>query len=106
MDKNFHDLLVRYVNGDCTAEEIEKVNRWYEEIADNALHLEVEEKLATRARMLTKIRKSLAEHNHPVPGHRHLFTNSLLKVAAAVVVLIVAGLWLFRGTDPVADDRL
>ena len=106
MDQNFHDLLIRYVNGDCTAEEIEKVNRWYEEIADNALHLEVGEKLATRARMLSSIRKSLAEHDRPVRKQRYLFTHTLVKVAAAVVVVVVSGLWLFTGTDPVADDRL
>jgi transmembrane sensor len=106
MDKNFHDLLVRYVNGDCTAEEIERVNRWYEEIADNALHLEAGEKQATRARMLSNIRKSLAEHDRPVRKHRYLFIPTLVKVAAAVAVVVISGLWFFRSTDPLADDRL
>ena len=106
MDKNFHDLLVRYVNGECTSEEIEKVNRWYEEIADDAFHLEVGDKLATRARMLANINKSLAERDRPVGKRRFLFTHTLVKVAAAILVAVVSGLWLFTGTDPVADDRL
>jgi ferric-dicitrate binding protein FerR (iron transport regulator) len=106
MDQSFHNLLVRYVNGDCTEEEIEKVNRWYEEIADNALHLEVGEKLATRARMLSSIRKSLAEHDRSIHKHRYLSTPALVKFAAAAVLAVVAGLWLFTGTDGVADDRL
>src|SRR5687768_909746 len=106
MDKNFHDLLVRYVNGHCTSEEIERVNRWYEEIADNALHLEAGEKDATRARMLSNIRESLAEHDRPVRKHRYLFTHTLVKVAAAVIVVVVSGVWLLTGSEPLADDRL
>ena len=44
MDKNFQDLLVRYVNGHCTPEEIEKVNHWYEEIEDRELQMDEGEK--------------------------------------------------------------
>ncbi|HET9487965.1 MAG TPA: FecR family protein [Chryseosolibacter sp.] len=106
MDKNFQNLLVRYVKGDCTAEEIEKVNRWYETIADNTLHLEPDEKQAIRTRMLSNIRKSLAEHNRPVRKHRYLFTHTLVKVAAAVILVVVSALWLFTGGDPVAADDL
>lgn len=106
MDQNFHNLLVRYVNGDCTAEEIEKVNRWYEEIEDNDLHLEVGEKQAVRARMLTNIRKSLAEHHRPASKHRYLFTPTFIKVAASISVVVVSGLWLFTGTNRLADDRV
>jgi transmembrane sensor len=106
MDKNFHDLLIRYVNGDCTTEEIEKVNRWYGKIADDALHLEVGERLTTRERMLSSIRKSLAEHARPVHKHRYLFTHTHVKVAAAVVLVAVCGLSLFTTTDPVPDDLL
>jgi ferric-dicitrate binding protein FerR (iron transport regulator) len=106
MDKNFQDLLVRYVKGDCTAEEIENVNRWYEEIADDTLHLGPDEKQATRTRMLSNIRKSLQQHDRPVSKHRYLFTHTLVKVAAAVVVVVVSALWLFTGSEPAADDLL
>ncbi|HEX8038456.1 MAG TPA: FecR domain-containing protein [Chryseosolibacter sp.] len=103
MDKNFHDLLVRYVNGECTEEEKEKINRWYEEIADNALELDEHEKSATRERMLSNIRRSLAEERLPAPRRRYLLTPVLVKAAAAVVVLVVAGLWLFSGFNPVGE---
>jgi len=106
MDNNFHDLLVRFVNGNCTPEEIEKVNRWYEEIADNALHLEVDEKHATKARVLSSIRTSITEHHRPIRKQRYLFTPTLVKVAAAVVVIAVSALWFFTGTDPVSDGPL
>jgi transmembrane sensor len=106
MDKNFHDLLVKYVNGDCTAEEIEKVNRWYEEIEDDALHLDPDERQGTRARMLSNIRKSLAEDHPPVTRHRYLSTPTFIKVAAAVLVVVVSALWLFTKTNRVTDDHL
>lgn len=102
MDKKFHDLLVRYVNGDCAAEEIEKVNRWYEKIAGDELHLEEWEKGATKERMLSNIRKSLAEHDHPAGRHRYL-VRTLAKVAAAVLLLAVSGVWLLRGADSTPD---
>ena len=106
MDQNFHNLLVRYVNGDCTAEEIEKVNRWYEEIEDNDLHLEAGEKQAARARMLTNIRKSLSEHHRPARKHRYLLAPTPVKVAAAFAVLTIAGLWLFTSSNRLADDHV
>lgn len=106
MDKTFHDLLVRYVKGDCTAEEIEKVNRWYAEIADDALELDAQEKRTTKERMLSNIRKSLAVHDRPMSKRRYLFTHTLVKVAASVVVAVVAGLWFFTRTEPAADNRL
>lgn len=106
MDKNFHHLLVRYVNGECTEEEIEKINRWYEEIADDAVGLEEHEKAATRERMLSNIRQSLAEKGLPAGRQRYLLTPVFIKVAAAVVMVAVAGMWLFSGSDPVGVEGM
>lgn len=106
MDKKFHDLLVRYVNGDCSAEEIEKVNRWYEEIEDESFHLDAGEKQETRARMLSTIRKSLAKDNRPLATHRYLWLRWPVKVAASVLVVVLSGLWLFTGVDSKGDDRV
>lgn len=105
MDKNLHDLLVKYVNGHCTAEETEKVNRWYEGIADSSLHLKEDEKVRMSARMLLSIRESLAEHDRPLQRRRHLFTHAMVKVAAGVVISAIVGLWLLTPTDPVSHDR-
>lgn len=106
MDKNLHDLLQRYVKGDCTAEEVEKVNRWHEAIGDDSLHLETEEKLATRARMLSNIRKYSSDHNIRAGKRRYLFVPTLLKVAAAAILVVISGLWLFTGTDPEGGNLL
>lgn len=99
MDKNFQNLLAKYLKGNCTAEEIESVNRWYEEIADNNLDLEQDEKQVMRTRMLSNIRESLARHNRPARRHRYLSAPSLIKVAASVALLAIAGLWFFTGAD-------
>ena len=103
MDKNFHDLLARYVNGNCTAAEIEKINQWYEEIADRELQLDEEEKTLVKARMLANIRQALPASR---AKRRYLFAYPLAKVAAAVLLLVVCGLWLFTGNDSLPDNRL
>ena len=106
MDKSFHDLLARYVNGNCTAEEIEKINQWYEEIADMDLQLDEGEKKLMKARMLANIQKVLPAHHKPLRKHHYLLAHPLFKVAAAVVVLAVCGLWLFTGNDSLPDNSL
>ncbi len=106
MDKDFRDLLVRYLNGRCTPEEIEKVNRWYEEIADNRLHLETEEQQITRTRILSNIRRSLAEYERPTRKHRLMYPKALVRIAAAVAVLMIVGLWRFGAVDSSPSDQL
>jgi transmembrane sensor len=106
MNKNFHDLLARYVNGDCTPEEIEKINQWYEEIADRDLQLDEGEKKLMKTRMLANIQNAFLAHHKPLGKHRYLLSHPLFKVAAAVVVLVVFGLWMFTGKDFLPDDRL
>ena len=106
MDKNFHDLLARYVDGRCTREEREKVNRWYEQIEDKVLALEEGEKISIRARMLAKIQHELTGNHLPSGRHRYLAGRLVYKVAAAVAVFALAGLWFFTGKDFATEGRL
>lgn len=106
MDKKFHDLLVRYVNGNCTPEEVEKVNQWYQEIADNKLYLETEEQEVIRNRMLAKIHKSLAGDARSLAKHRYILPPAFLRVAAVVLLLLVSGVWLFTRTRQIADPHV
>lgn len=106
MDKNFHDLLVRFVNGDCTSEEIEKVNQWYEKIADRDLQPDAEEKTLIKARMLENIQKMLPAQDKPLRKHRYLLAHPVFKVAAAVLLVAVCGLWLSIGNDSLPDNPL
>ena len=107
MDKDFHDLLRRYVNGSCTAEEIEKVNQWYAEIADRELHVDEEEKTNIKARMLANIQKILPSQDQSFRKYRYgyLLSHSAFKVAAAILVFVACGLWLFTSRDPLTADN-
>lgn len=97
--------MVRYVNGNCTAEEIEKINRWYEEIGDKELQLDEVEKKVMKARMLANIRKALPDHHKPLGKRLYLLAHPLIKVAAAVVLGICC-LWIFADRDSLPHDRI
>jgi ferric-dicitrate binding protein FerR (iron transport regulator) len=105
MDKDFHDLLVRYVNGRCTPEDRAKVNRWYEQIEDKSLALEEMEELSMGARMRARIQRELAGDEFPSGRQRHL-SGAIYKVAAAFALLTLAGLWFFTRSDSPVPDRL
>ena len=95
MDKNFKDLLTKYVNGECTAQEQEKVEQWYEMIAEGELQLDPEEEARIGARMLARIEQS-AEQKFT----RRIIPISIpyVRIAAAITVLVAFGLWFFDDT--------
>jgi transmembrane sensor len=105
MDPDFHDLLRRYVNGDCTEEEIEKVHRWYAAIGDRELRLDEAEKTRVNARMLVNIRKMLPAQDKALSRDRYLLPHPLFKVAAAILVLAICGVWLFTVEDSLTADN-
>lgn len=95
MDKHFHDLLQRYINGNCTPKEVERINRWYREIADPAMELEEEEKKLIRGRMLTNIVKTLPSAHKASSSGRMLNFPPLLKVAAAIALIAACAVWYY-----------
>lgn len=97
MDPDFHDLLRRYVNGDCTEGEIKKVHRWYAAIGDRELALDKAEQARVKARVLANIRKVLPAE--APPKRRYLILYDFLKVAAAILFFALCGVWLFTGED-------
>jgi transmembrane sensor len=103
MDPDFHDLLRRYVNGDCTEEEIEKVHRWYAAIGDKKLRLDEAEKARVKARVLANIRKVLPAE--ALRKRRYLISDVFFKVAAAILVLGLCGVWLLTGGDSFTRDN-
>jgi ferric-dicitrate binding protein FerR (iron transport regulator) len=48
----------------------------------------------------------LAEDSSRVHNRRYIFEHNLVKIAAAVVLVVVSGVWFFRGTDTAADGLL
>lgn len=103
MDEKFHDLLARFLRGECTAEEQQRIHRWYEQIADKELQLDEAEKLLIRGRMLAKIRQALPSEDGTARKHRHIGSRMLMKVAASVLLTAAVGLWLVSG-EHLFDD--
>lgn len=104
MDKNFHDLLTRYVNGCCTQEEIEKINQWYEEIADKDLELDQAERKLMHTRILASVQNEFSGNPKPLRQHRYLLSHPFFKVAAAVIILAVSGIWILTVQDSSRQD--
>lgn len=106
MDKNFHDLLVKYVNGRCTPDESARVDKWYAEIEDKGLGLANDEKIAMRARVLSKIQHELSGNQASSGRRRYLTLRNFYKVAAVFAFLAIAGVWLISGNDFTEKPRL
>lgn len=89
MDKEFHDILSRYVRGECSPSEIELVRRWYEAIEDRSLELDDASKEQTRLRILSAV-QARQEQARPVMRQLPL-TRFVLRVAAAIALLVALG---------------
>jgi transmembrane sensor len=89
----FQDLLKRYTDGKCSLEEIEKVNQWFTKIADDNLELNEFEKSHVSERILAKIRQKLPSASPGRPVKRN-FVPTMLKVAASILLVAVAGYYL------------
>ncbi|MVN21071.1 FecR family protein [Mucilaginibacter arboris] len=59
--KNFHDLLARYLEGKCTAEENETVEQWYKMLDDEKVGFTREELSSVENRLWTKISSQFKE---------------------------------------------
>jgi ferric-dicitrate binding protein FerR (iron transport regulator) len=96
--EEFQELLQRYKAGRCSSEEIQKINSWFDRIADENLELNDWEKDRVSARMLDAIRKVQA----PVLEQKVVkFRPSLvLKIAASFAILIVVGYFVVSRIAP------
>jgi transmembrane sensor len=90
--EEFQDLLKRYTAGQCSLEEIEKINIWFSKIADENLDLNEFEKSHVSERMLASIRKKLPSSN-PGSNVKRSFIPTILKVAAAILLIAVVGFY-------------
>ena len=83
----FQKLLKRYQEGNCTSEEVEKINDWFATISNDSLELTDLEKEQVKARILAGIRKPniLAAKNEKTNP-----TFTVLKIAAGILLLFVA----------------
>jgi transmembrane sensor len=90
--EEFQDLLKRYTAGQCSLEEIEKINIWFSKIADEKLELNEFEKSHVSERMLANMRKKLPSAN-PGSNVKRSLIPTILKVAAAVLLIAVVGFY-------------
>lgn len=104
MDKDFHDLLTRYVRGQCKEEEIARINEWYDKIADRELDLDDNDKSVIQDRMRANLVKELP--GLPGQGGRPSISMRfpLLKVAAAVAVIVVCGVVISSNRQLLKSD--
>lgn len=94
MDRDFHELLTRYVNGTCSPSEIEKINRWYDEIGKEGLALDDKERLVMRDRILSHLRTGHPETTKLRSNRRYLITHPSVRIAAAILMIFLCGLWV------------
>lgn len=108
--QNFHDLLARYLEGNCTAEEKETVEHWYKMLDDETVSLSSKELSFVENRLWTKINDELNEVPDPAKTLAiDLFytdKRSMLSYAAAIAVFIAVGLLLFYNQQKVPDFKL
>ncbi len=107
--KNFHDLLTRYLEGNCNLEEKETVERWYKMLDDETLGFTREELSVVESKLWTKISRQLKEipdREEPVSSIQHFFTGkrSMLLWAAVLAGFAVAvGLLFFYPKQKTPD---
>jgi transmembrane sensor len=91
------ELLEKYEQGRCTADEQVLVELWFQSLESKALEMDAKEKAALSVKMKTEIDKG--------NGFSKLYRNSLWsgftlpRIAAAAAVLLVVGLGVFFYTS-------
>jgi transmembrane sensor len=103
--EEFQDLLKRYTAGQCSLEEIEKINIWFSRIAEENLELNEFEKSHVSERLLANMRKKLPSAN-PGSNVKRSLVPAILKVAAAVLLIVVVGFYAFPRLSSSKPSRI
>lgn len=106
MDQDFRDLLDRFLKGNCTPQEIEKIRRWYDDIDDRKLQLGRAEKKIVGARMLGNLRKQLQMPDAPLQRRRRLVSYQAVGIAAAVLLAMASFIWFYMPADRAAEPEI
>ncbi len=98
MDRNFQDLLKRYNEGSVSPEEKKQIETWYLSLGEKPQSIDQE----ALSRHLAEGRNELQKIARPkriTPVWKRI-------AAAAAVLLIVAGIYLLRGTGDVSELQM
>lgn len=90
----FRQLLKRYQEGNCSDDELHKLERWFDNISDNDLELTELEKNQVRKRMLNNIRQ-ISDNRGALPPDRW----RVWKVAASIAAIALAGYFFVNKQD-------
>lgn len=98
--KTFHDLLERYLKGQCTAEEQEIVRHWYD-LLDSDEHMDLNDVVLEEleGRLWTKISAETLPISGKKKDHSKIFSITkpwYTAIAAAIVLIIISVLWVNR----------
>jgi len=114
---DLQDLAKKYLSGSATPEEKRRLLEWYDDFGDELLVSipaeEDESEEGLEARLLARLRASIADEGRVRRARRMLFQRPAVRwAAAAVVLLAIAGWWLIGpvndggGTKPVAVQAM
>lgn len=101
------ELLQKYLQGKCTPEENDLVNTWYtafDEADDDGRLLDLEQREQLKQKMLLQIRENLADAGQSLPAGKkqnnyRSIAATLYKAAAAITLLIAAGIGILYNKD-------
>jgi transmembrane sensor len=99
--EEFQNLLRRYTAGECSEEEIRKVNRWFAGLSNNNPELESREKDEVNAHILRSLKQSLPSGG--ARGRQRSFV--LLKVAASLLAIVLIAYLIFPRIWSVSIDQ-
>ena len=100
--EEFQELLRRYKTGDCSLDEIQQINNWFNKISDDKLELNEFEKAHVRERMLASLGKHLPSQTKDSRKGPDPFL--LLKVAAGLLVLVLVIFAVKRGQEEPSES--
>lgn len=112
MDRSsFHQLLKRYVEGTCSAEEAALVNQWYELLDDHAGIVPGNgEMLELENRMWDTIKDHIAgtaSTSHEAPKIKNILrVNFKWASVAAILIICIAGAFLYSGKNRSTEEGI
>jgi ferric-dicitrate binding protein FerR (iron transport regulator) len=95
------ELIKKYLAGQCSPEELQLVNRWYDsfEKEDGLIHsVEEQQQFNLKMKMLSRIKKNIHQQKKTtadIKTNRHLSNHFAFYVRIAAMIVLVAGLSYF-----------
>jgi ferric-dicitrate binding protein FerR (iron transport regulator) len=101
--EEFQDLLLRYRKGDCSVEEIQKINEWFVKISNKNLELSEAEKEQVSERILSSVQHAFPFQVEEKKTNANRFL--ILKIAASFLAIFLVGYFFApRAPGPPSKD--